>query len=392
MRRIRVLMVEDDEEDVILVRALLSGLHGLSYEVDWEPRADAALAALQRRTHDACLLDYRLGGEDGLEILRAARESGCMVPIIVLTGYGEGEVDETALAADADDFLSKAGISAAAIDRALRYAIRQRATLEELRESERERRRLSAELLAAQETERRSVARDIHDGIGQILAAAKFVLESTLVQGAGSCGDDMRAVIGRVVGMLGDVITEASRLQSGLRPTMLDSAGIGPTLSWFCDEFMKSYASIRVRTRIEIDEEEVPDTLKATLFRITQEAMNNVARHGRASEASVSLAIHEGTIRLEIEDNGSGFDGSFHSRPAAGGSPTCGNGPCCRAGPSPYARRRAGERGSASPGLSPKSRPSRRGGAPSRSGSARRGSAARASRECAPCGCRSSRG
>lgn len=306
MQRIRVLLVEDDEDDAVLVRDLLADIPDVSYEVDWVPEFGKARAAIDRPSHDVCLLDYRLGGHDGLELLRRARDGECPMPIVVLTGFGEHEVDEQALAAGAADFLTKGGVSGPVIDRSLRYAIRHRQVLEALRRSERERRRLSVELLTAQEKERRFVAREIHDSIGQILAAAKYVLESALVQRQADCSPATEAVIGRVVGMLQDVIQEASRIQLGLQPVMLDSAGIGPTLSWFCGEFTRNYG-IRVQTRIAIAEEAVPQPLKATLFRIVQEAFNNVARHSGAREVVLEVAAGPGGITLVVEDNGSGF-------------------------------------------------------------------------------------
>ena len=175
------------------------GVATAAYEIDWVRSFEQARAAIEHPAHDACLLDYRLGGHDGLELLRRARECGYPLPIIVLTGHGEHEVDEEALAAGAADFLTKQGITGSALDRSLRYAISHRQALEALRASERERRRLSVELLAAQENERRSVARDIHDSIGQTLAAAKYVLESMLEQRAGALVLANETMIARVV-------------------------------------------------------------------------------------------------------------------------------------------------------------------------------------------------
>jgi len=306
MQRIRVLLVEDDEDDALLVRDLLAGVPEVSYEVDWVSEFDQARAAIDRPSHDVCVLDYRLGGHDGLELLRRAGDGDCPMPIVVLTGYGEHEVDERALAAGAADFLTKSGMNGPSIDRSLRYAIRHRQILEALRVSERERRRLSVELLTAQEKERRFVAREIHDSIGQILAAAKFVLESALVQRTADCSPATEAVITRVVGMLQDVIKEASRIQLGLQPVMLDSAGIGPTLTWFCGEFTRTY-DIRVQSRVAVAEEAVPQPLKATLFRIVQEAFTNVARHSGAREVVLELAAGPRQITLAVEDDGSGF-------------------------------------------------------------------------------------
>ena len=76
MPRIRVLLVEDDEDDAVLVRDLLAGVPSATYEVDWVSGFEQALPAIERPAHDACLLDYRLGGRDGLELLRLAGQRG----------------------------------------------------------------------------------------------------------------------------------------------------------------------------------------------------------------------------------------------------------------------------------------------------------------------------
>jgi signal transduction histidine kinase len=300
VQRIRVLLVEDDEDDAVLVRDLLAEASSVAYEVAWVRDWIGCLAALERPAHDACLLDYRLGGHDGLEVLRRAMDLGYPAPIIVLTGHDEREIDEGALGAGAADFLTKADISATVLDRALRYAIRHRQVLEALRASEQERRRLSTELLTAQEMERRAVGRDIHDSIGQSLAAAKYVLESTLVARPGGPGDEVAGMIGRVVGMLQNVLGEASRLQSGLQPAMLDAEGIGPTLTWFCGEFRATYTGIEVTSRLDVAEETLPPSLKAVIFRIVQESFANVAKHSGARAVHLELSARPPAARTSL--------------------------------------------------------------------------------------------
>ena len=102
------------------------------------------------------------------------------VPIIFLTGQGNLEVDMEAMKAGAADFLAKGEINGPLLDRSIRYAIEQRKVLENLRESEGQCRLLSSQLLAAQETERRNIAREIHDSIGQTLASIIFGAEKAL--------------------------------------------------------------------------------------------------------------------------------------------------------------------------------------------------------------------
>jgi len=123
---LRILIVEDDEDDYILTRDLLEEVYGRRLRLDRAASYEAGLEALARREHDLCLLDYRLGARDGLELLREATELGCRAPIILLTGQGDRSVDLEATQAGAADFLVKGQVDAALLERSIRYAIASR--------------------------------------------------------------------------------------------------------------------------------------------------------------------------------------------------------------------------------------------------------------------------
>ena len=93
-----------------------------------------------------------------------------------------------------------------------------------------------------------------------------------------------------------------------LRPSVLDDLGIITAMNWFCREFQKTYSNISVENEIWISEHEVPDSLKTPIFRISQEAMNNIAKYSKASLTNLSLRKEDGKILLTIQDNGQGFD------------------------------------------------------------------------------------
>ncbi|MFO1475348.1 MAG: response regulator [Verrucomicrobiota bacterium] len=120
---IRVLLVDDDEDDYIISRDLISRIRDRRYQVEWKSNFEDGLAAVQRREHDICLLDYRLGAMTGLDLLREARQLGCRAPMILLTGQGDHEVDVEAMKAGAADYLVKGQLSADTLERAIRYAI-----------------------------------------------------------------------------------------------------------------------------------------------------------------------------------------------------------------------------------------------------------------------------
>src|SRR5688572_25867399 len=129
---VRVLLVEDDEDDYLLARDLLAEATGGQYVLDWITDFDAAVEAICGNTHEVYLIDYRLGARDGLELLREAQGRDCKAPLLLLTGVGDPAVDLEAMRAGAADFLVKDQLNAAALERAIRYAITQKRAAEEL--------------------------------------------------------------------------------------------------------------------------------------------------------------------------------------------------------------------------------------------------------------------
>jgi diguanylate cyclase (GGDEF)-like protein/PAS domain S-box-containing protein len=140
---VRILLVDDDEDDYVVTRDLLADSRRTPFVLEWISGFDAAAAAITRDVHDVYLIDYRLGEHDGLELLRYAADNGCTRPLILLTGQADGEVDLAAMQAGAADYLIKGQIDAPLLERAIRYALQQNSTLQALRESE-ERYALSA--------------------------------------------------------------------------------------------------------------------------------------------------------------------------------------------------------------------------------------------------------
>jgi signal transduction histidine kinase len=130
---LRVLLIEDDEDDHLLTQELLREVFGTDFELEWVTDADAGRAALRRGCHDVCLLDYRLGGCTGLELLREAVADNCPCPIIVLTGLGDRSTDMEAMRAGAADYLVKGRIDAARLERSIRHAIERKRAEQELR-------------------------------------------------------------------------------------------------------------------------------------------------------------------------------------------------------------------------------------------------------------------
>lgn len=188
----------------------------------------------------------------------------------------------------------------------------QRTHIEEsLAHSEKQLRLLSSQLVAVQEEERQRVAREMHDSIGQSLAAVKFKVESAIAHGERAENSKAFESLSAVIPIIQNAMEEVRRIYTGLRPTLLDDLGILATIEWFSREFQNTYENITVELSFDIDESEIPEALKTVIFRVVQEAFNNIARHSGAELVELSLKKKVAAIELTIEDNGEGVDLSF---------------------------------------------------------------------------------
>ena len=134
-RPIRVLLVDDDEDDYVMTRDLLEECADRTpFELEWVSTYHEALKAITRGDYDVSLLDYRLGERTGLELLREALARGARGPMILLTGQGDHEVDLEAMRAGATDYLVKGQVDAPLLERSIRYAI-ERSKVDRLRDN-----------------------------------------------------------------------------------------------------------------------------------------------------------------------------------------------------------------------------------------------------------------
>jgi signal transduction histidine kinase len=179
---------------------------------------------------------------------------------------------------------------------------------EALRKSGEELRLLSSQLLTAQEMERGRIARELHDGIGQSLSAIKFRVEDALGQLDKGSTESSVSTLGNLIPLIQSTVEEVRRITMDLRPSTLDDLGILATVAWLCRVFQATYSTVEIKREIDAEESDIPNPLKIVVYRILQEALNNVAKHSGADLVTISLAKKDDTIQLTIEDNGCGFD------------------------------------------------------------------------------------
>lgn len=306
-RTIRILLVEDDEDDYVIIRDVLSQIQGQGFQMDWVSTYEEAIDRAHSNRHDICLMDYRLREHDGIQLMRDFLRRGFQAPIILLTGLGSHDVDIQAMREGAADYLEKTDLAPELLERSIRYAIDHSRTLAALRESEQKLRLLSAKILEAQENERKIIAQELHDSVGASLSAVRYGLEEKLHRMGKDNSPPEGISVEQIKSIVIDTIEEIHRISSNLRPSTLDDMGLLAAVRSVCRELQEVHKGIRIETRIDVREEEVPESLKIVIYRVLQEALNNVFKHSEADTVRVGLKESEGLLELSIEDNGRGF-------------------------------------------------------------------------------------
>jgi signal transduction histidine kinase len=131
--KIKILLVDDDEDDFIITRENIDEIPIKKYSLDWVSSYAEGLKAIQDRKYDVYLIDYRLGAHTGLELIREAMKAECSSPLILLTGQGDREIDEQAMKAGASDYLVKGNMNPVQLERAIRYSLEHAIHLEKIR-------------------------------------------------------------------------------------------------------------------------------------------------------------------------------------------------------------------------------------------------------------------
>jgi signal transduction histidine kinase len=177
----------------------------------------------------------------------------------------------------------------------------------DLRASTEQLQAMSRQLVDVQESERRQIARELHDRVGQNLTAISINLDIMKSQIGENGNTELRTRLGDAATLLESTAGSIENVMSELRPPMLDDYGLLPALQWYGNEFWRRTG---IRVSVEGDEqmERVPQTSEIALFRIAQEALNNVAKHAHARHVDIALARNGSSIVMSVSDDGMGFD------------------------------------------------------------------------------------
>jgi signal transduction histidine kinase len=339
-----ILLVEDDEDDYLMTKSYLKDMRGHAIQLDWASSYMDGLEKVGAHDYDVALIDYNLGEQNGLDLVRETRQRGFTLPIILLTGHGNYEIDLLAMRAGATDYLSKNEATPLLLERAIRYAIehkqheealvdanRQLATaksdletrvhertIELLRKNESleaeimrrkvvetELAELQRRLIDSTEAERLALAQELHDGPMQDLYGITYQMDAIR---NGVTPDEREQKINAVQNELQNVIQTLRATAGELRPPTLTAFGLEKAIRSHAEHAKRSYPDLQIQLNLMPDRQTLPDRVRLALFRIYQVSLANIVRHAAATQAEICLTLDDNQVVLEIRDNGRGFE------------------------------------------------------------------------------------
>lgn len=302
---VRLLHLEDAEADHALALAHLAraGLRVQAERVETRGEFEAALS----RRWDLILSDYNLPGFSGLEALQMLRDSGRLIPFILVSGEIGEDTAVEAMRNGASDYLLKNRLArlAPAVEHAIQAAETHRARLRADRELHASRLRLSElaqHLQTSVESERNAIARELHDEVGGALTALKFDLDWI---GRHSQAPAVRERVASALETVTAAIGTSQRLMHNLRPAILEQ-GLVPALQWMASNFERR-SGVECHFRSRHDSLPLPAGVPLVAYRTAQEALTNISKHAHASKVTIDLSLSGGVLSLEVVDNGRGL-------------------------------------------------------------------------------------
>ena len=303
---LRVLHIEDSELDHELTLAHLrrAGLDVEMRRVQSEAEFRDALAS---EPWDVILSDFNLPGFSGMLALEVLKESGLLIPFILMSGEIGEDTAVEAMRNGASDYLLKNNLTR--LVPAMLHAIEAnqtlRAKVEADHELEESRERLSAlaqHLQTSVESERAAIAREIHDDVGGSLSALKFDL-AWIVRHSPSPAVAERAA--QALETVTHAIEASQRIMHNLRPAILEQ-GLVAALQWMTSRFEKR-TGIACQFRTSHEQVQLPAGVPLVAYRMAQEALTNVSKHAQATRVNIDLSLAGGVLSLEVSDNGRGL-------------------------------------------------------------------------------------
>jgi signal transduction histidine kinase len=297
-----VLVVEDNQEMSRFIADTLTDEYRIAFARDGQ----AGLEKASLCTPNLILCDVMMPKMSGDALARElrARQEFASTPIVMLTAKADDALRLELLEGLVQDFITKP-VGGAELRARIRNLIAIQKNDAALRHSQKTLRALTARLVSAQEQERSRLARELHDGLNQWLVALSLEI-GALQDRLADSPDGIRSQLAKLEAKAVDISEEVRRISHRLHPAALEHVGLVTALRSYCAEFSQQ-AGVKTEFSAQDPPEVLSPEASTCLFRITQEALSNVAKHSQAAEARLTLRRVEGEIQLLIVDAGVGF-------------------------------------------------------------------------------------
>mgnify|MGYP000703404102 CR=1 FL=1 len=311
MSKFRVLLIDDDEDDLVHIRDLLGDIRSSSYEVSWEPTYEAGLTALQEMSFDVCLLDYQLGEKTGLDLLSEAKNRAFYFPIIFLTGLGDFELDLKAMQKGASDYLVKDQLTSPLLERSIRYSIKQAHDFEELKQTKAQ--MLQKDRLASLGLLASSLAHEIGTPMGIIRSRAERAGKKAI--GNEDLQKDMEVVvtqIDRITKLVNSLLHLARGGKSDFTTSVSLDQVIQDILNLLEHEFGRKDIEFKKEIAPECKIKAEPGPLGQVFINLLINAVHAIEEarsNGRTRNHQVTLKVieFEDHVQVAIADTGAGI-------------------------------------------------------------------------------------
>ncbi len=305
---LRVLLIEDNEDDAQLIRYALMERPGIVWSLEWADRLDAGLSKLAEEPFHIVLMDLSLPDSQGLDTVESVCHRMPDTPVVVITGMADESAALEALRKGAQDYLTKERLDGYGLAQTIRHAIERKREENALKRTTAELHALSEHVQKVREEERTRIARELHDELGQRLVGLKMeiaALEQTF-GAAPSAAPEFLARTRGMTAMVNDTIDAIRVLVKQLRPSVLDHLSLVESLEWLAQEFQQR-TGLRSRFRSSLSTVSLGPHEASSVFRIAQEALTNITRHARATSVDLQLDRRENVLHLIIQDDGRGI-------------------------------------------------------------------------------------
>lgn len=246
---------------------------------------------------------------NGVDAVKILKNDHPDVPFVLVTGALSEEVVSICVNQGIDDYVLKTNMSRLPLSlinaiKIRKIELQKKEVYEKLVKSEIQVRNFAKHLNHVLEDERASIAREIHDELGQQLAGIKMGLSS--LKKTGIEGTSAEAILSGMIEDADNTIQSLRKIATQLRPGILDTLGLIPSIVWLGSEFEKK-TGIKCKHTMQVNEQKFEKNVSTCFFRICQEALTNISKHAGASEVVIEVNQNEDELMLKISDNGKGI-------------------------------------------------------------------------------------